>query len=1263
MNSTPRRGPGGFPATPQQNRGSPFTQSSSSNASTSTPSRPNVRSPLPDVPTATPISDSQPVIPTHMLDAAQQRIYVTSFYVVLLGWKLYNRYTLEEESLGLTLKWAFIDLCFIFGVPLLDIPWMQWSNGTAFVFFVGHAFIDWFLMYRISLPFAVWMSMFYSFLFQGETAINEHTVKPADILHNPNLILGKQIVNILPEGSAILNPNKEPFCLNSSVTQLELPILVNQTDPIEMEMVRIDVENNYNETILIKQKELRKLMNKAKKASKYMDPTDPVILRYPVKKKGIYLLKKVTDQSKLQVRPRRSNVVIAQCPQARVRPTSENRCRDDLSDIAIEVEGVAPLAVKYRLTVDEKPQKNLEFQNLQPDDAISPLSRHNSQALVKSGDEDVSWARSVKVTVPLNETLTLGTRWAYSVEEVRDGLGNYVNFEAVDDEDRPRAKTADLSRSLLVHERPKVQLKGCNPQDPLQVAKGQSAHLPVYYTSTGKRAINSAHAIEYLFTPEEDIVADGYQGSNAQLKKQTLKNTHEKPLISKAGLYTLKSVSTDFCTGEVLEPTSCLLQNPPQPDLTLSSEDIVDKCAGNPIGLRVALDFTGTPPFHLTYTEQKKGDKLKTRHQQVGSLRGSVDLTPAEAGHYTYTFKEISDAVYQGHVLDNLVLQQDVKPPASAHFKDSKPKQACIDQTAEFDVSLIGEGPFRLEYEIVHNGKRSKHTVDVEGSDYTIKTDKLKSGGEYTVALSSITDKMNCKDFLKDEAKVHVRHERPKAYFAYGEGKQSVMGLEGHMVELPIRLTGTGKWHLEYENLDTGSKDKTIIHTANSFLSVKEQGTYQLLSVRDSVCPGFIEEKANQFHVGWFPRPQMSIPESPSIVFENGKYVKDAICEGDEDSFDVAFTGTPPYEFSYRQEYKDQRGKTASVSDKDVKAPVGFATIRANTAKAGVYEYTFKKLSDKRYDHSKRHFTPLVVQQTVNPRPSARFDKPGKTYPYCAGETDGEEVIPVTLEGLPPFVLEVEIKHAGSVTPEISVHRDITSTKYDLKIGHRKLHLGQSSVSIRKVRDARGCGYKPPPGTPRVHISVHDAPSATSLDDKSDFCVGERLSFALGGQPPFTVYYTFNGQQRKASESRTTFRRLAELPGTFTITGLRNTESECLATLDITKTIHPIPTVRLSGGIVSSVDIHEGGGTDLDFTFTGTPPFEFTYTKSTNAGKGGRKSKVLDIRTETSHDYSMKIPIQEEGTYEVVSIKDAWCSFSKAFEGSDGGRGGQKLLT
>lgn len=1219
-----------------------------------------------------------------MLDPAQQRFYLFAIYVALWAYRSYDFYTLaveEDESLWLCLKWCFFDMIFMFGVPLLEIPWLEWSNGAAFLLFVVHAALDVMLMFRIGIPVQAWAVSLVGFLWDSELAISERSVKPGSILHNASLILGKQIVNILPEGSAVLNPNKEHFCLNSTVTQLEIPIMINQTEPIEMELLRIDFETNANETITIKKNELGKMLKKARKATKSAHPDEPLTLRYTIRKPGVYLLKKVTDHSKLQVRPRAANVIVASCPQAQVKPTGDNRCRNDLSNVVLEVNGTPPLNIKYQLSVNGKPRGVSEFHNLQPEDSISPLSRHTSQALVKHGREDVSWAQPQKVTVPMNETLSTSGRWEYEVVEVQDGLGNTVNFRDVDDDDRPKAKFPGLRRSFEVRERPKAYLRGCDPSRPLRVAKGEVARLPVHYGSTGKQAIEGQHSIEYLFTPEIEIVKDGYQSSSAVSKRQTMRTVREQPLISEAGLYTIKSVSTDFCEGEVLEPTSCLLQNPPEPGLSLTSEDIVDRCAGNPIGLRVGINLIGSPPFVIRYTEHTNGRKIP-RELQVATLRSTVDFTPQDAGHYKYTFETIRDTVYKDTRLRNLELQQNVRPSAKASFVDHRrPKQVCIDDSVDFDVKLSGEAPWKLEYEVVHNGKRIKRTVETDQEYYTIKTDRLRSGGEYIVTLASISDKMGCKEFLKEEARVNVRHERPKAYFGHIEGKQAIMALEGRTIGLPLRFTGNAPWRLEYENVDTKEVRKETFQNANAFLDVKTDGTYKLLSVRDAVCPGLVEEKADQFLVEWVARPQLRIPESDGIVLEGGKYIKEPVCEGDEDALEIALHGKPhfkqvtsfegltsyignaPFDVSYQTQQNDAKNKLVSVRNKDLHIAGGTETIRADTAQAGTYEYTFQKLADSRYDHSKKHFTPVTVKQIIHPRPSARFDKPGKTYSYCSRESEGEEVIPITLEGVAPFYLEVEIKHHGTPKPEISIHKSIPTNKYDLKIEHRKLHLGHSSISIRKVRDSRGCTLKPAAGGPRVQISVHDAPTATALEDRKDYCVGERLSFALGGQVPFTVYYTFEGQERKASNAGTTFRRLAELPGTFTITGLRDSASECLASLHLTKRIHPIPSVRLSGGRVDEVDIHEGGGTDLEFQFWGTPPFEFTYTRSTNAARG-KKSKVLEIRTEVSHEMSMQIPVQEEGTYEVVSIKDAWCSFARNdIEGLEKGKGGaQKLL-
>lgn len=41
---------------------------------------------------------------------------------------------------------------------------------------------------------------FTKLLYDRELAVSERRVKPASILHNSSLILGKQIVHILPEG-------------------------------------------------------------------------------------------------------------------------------------------------------------------------------------------------------------------------------------------------------------------------------------------------------------------------------------------------------------------------------------------------------------------------------------------------------------------------------------------------------------------------------------------------------------------------------------------------------------------------------------------------------------------------------------------------------------------------------------------------------------------------------------------------------------------------------------------------------------------------------------------------------------------------------------------------------------------------------------------------------------------------------------------------------------------------------------------------------
>lgn len=346
----------------------------------------------------------------------------------------------------------------------------------------------------------------------------------------------------------------------------------------------------------------------------------------------------------------------------------------------------------------------------------------------------------------------------------------------------------------------------------------------------------------------------------------------------------------------------------------------------------------------------------------------------------------------------------------------------------------------------------------------------------------------------------------------------------------------------------------------------------------------------------------------------------------------------------YQHHHQPDRG-SQSVNVKEIDAALGTATIPMDTSRAGSQTYDFNELSDNAYDHDPNKLNALIVQQTVNPKPSAKFSKPGQSYKYCKEEESGDEVIPIALHGLPPFYLEIDIKHQSSLRPETIKLANIETNHYDFRIPHRVLSLGTHHLSVRKVRDSRGCQTKVEHGAPHVQVQVFDVPTIYALESQTDYCVGDRISYTLSGTPPFDIYYTFGDVKRKAKSSNTNFRRIAEKPGNFTITTISDRASECKAKVGITKIIHEMPSVKISQGRQVSVDIHEGGETQILFEFWGTPPFEFTYTRSTNARKG-HKSQILETRHDISLEHSKVVQASQEGTYEVVAIRDKFCAFS-----------------
>ena len=1007
----------------------------------------------------------------------------------------------------------------------------------------------------------------------------------------------------------MLNPNQSPFCIGKPESFVELPIRINQTNPISIELLRVDLDTNANETIVLTAKEIRKLKRQADRSFAKSDRTSPRVLHYPVKETGLYRLEKVLDESKLEVQRRLSDTLVVQCPRAIVKTTDQDKCKGDLSDFYLQVEATPPLKIKYRKRVNRNDPDRVLL-SIHPEKLVSPLARQRSSGtLVSLGSPanlDISWARAQTIDIPLNESLGVSGGWQYLIDEIQDACGNVANYSDMRSSlpgPRKVFKGQQLEQHFSVHERPRIALREYDSQHPIKVERGKSKMLPIHLSWTGSGMLEDGpYTLSYLFTPHEELLPDQRHSTAATLKETIVLDTSRGLEIREPGLYTLHSVRTNFCAGEIMEPSSCLLLNPPEPDLAISAETIPDKCAGSSIGLLVDLDLSGTPPFQVHYSIRQREGGVTPITKKIEGLHTQLELKPLHAGHYTYQFSSISDAVYNDPkpLRDKkLILEQDVKPPAAARILDSQPKRrACIEEPVNFAIQIMGEPPYIIDYEFVHRGRREKHTVaDIHDNIYMLTTEPLRDGGEYTLALISITDRSGCRVSLKEEAKLDVSLQRPRAAFGLLEGKRSIQALEAKNIHIPLRLQGEPPWTVVYRNRDdaTAQAMKRMLRDSNDYIEATTEGTYEIVDIRDAHCPGTVDMSSSRFSVSWIPRPSIAITESPLVRYISGTHKKKEVCEGDEDVTEISFTGTAPFNVEYEQRHKPDHG-SPSMSSKKFSAGLNTASLRMETSQAGTYEYKFSKLGDVSYNHDPRKFSPLIVQQLVHPRPSARFTEAGKTYKYCQEEEGGDEVVPISLIGLPPFHLELEIRHYARSKPDLVNVPNVETNRYNLHIPHRVLALGTHSVAIRKVQDSRGCQRTTDLNAPQVQVSVADIPSISPLEDQDDYCVGDRIAYTLSGTPPFSVFYTFQDQERKASISSTEFRRIAEKPGIFIVTAVRDQRSTdaCKAKTKITKVIHEMPSVRVSKGRTATVDIHEGGVAEILFEFGGTPPFHFT---------------------------------------------------------------------
>lgn len=71
-------------------------------------------------------------------------------------------------------------------------------------------------------------------------------------------------------------------------------------------------------------------------------------------------------------------------------------------------------------------------------------------------------------------------------------------------------------------------------------------------------------------------------------------------------------------------------------------------------------------------------------------------------------------------------------------------------------VQLLGEGPWDLNYELLHAGKRKRYSAHSDSENLVIEMPPQTDGGKYILLLTDVHDSSRCETKLKEERHIHL---------------------------------------------------------------------------------------------------------------------------------------------------------------------------------------------------------------------------------------------------------------------------------------------------------------------------------------------------------------------------------------------------------------------------------------------------------------------------------------------------------------------------
>jgi len=465
-----------------------------------------------------------------------------------------------------------------------------------------------------------------------------------DFIQNSTHIKGSHIVHILPYSIAKLNPNGTHYCISSNQPSVEIPILIKGNPPwkIDYEIIQSDgtKESFLNESVKLLDPQGRKIRD--------VDAGRVNLLSLTATKPGLYVLKGIRGGRNIEGKVINTSVIVTSCPHAHWHYHSDKeyfllhekskevhkprfqRCIDEsFSEMDLFVYGVPPLRVWYLkrvreteslVSVDDIQEESIEA------DSLSKPNLNNS-----SWDNSLlAPPQSQEVRIPLNITVDIDGPYFFKIVRVTDAFNNTVVYEStlvpVGATTGFQTKASESGDSFLLeaHSRPTARFHKCDTVK-LKPQEKKSALLPIHFTGN---------------LPWNVIVL--YHGpNNRRIEFNQIASSEFGIPIDKSGLYTLESVSDSICTGEVVAPYSCVVQETKSPILEIAAEPIEQSCVGT-VGALVNLTLSGEPPFWIQYSQTfVESGRTSTDRIVIHKPRHSLSLLPNMPGKYIYEFNKV----------------------------------------------------------------------------------------------------------------------------------------------------------------------------------------------------------------------------------------------------------------------------------------------------------------------------------------------------------------------------------------------------------------------------------------------------------------------------------------------------------------------------------------------------------------------------------------------------------------------------------------------